>query len=161
MQHEYAGHLTWKGNLGSGTETYAGYSREYRIEMSGKPALLGSADAAFRGDGQKHNPEDLLLAALSACHMLAYLALCARRGINVLAYEDEVRGTLGTRADGSGRFEAVVLTPVVTIASTSDRALAAELHRTAHEQCFIANSCSVPVTHSATILTANRAGVHS
>ena len=161
MQHEYAGHLTWNGNLGSGTETYAGYSREYRVDMSGKASLLGSADAAFRGDREKHNPEDLLLAALSACHMLAYLALCARRGVNVLAYEDNARGTLSTRADGSGRFESVELAPVVTIASTSDRALAAELHHTAHEQCFIANSCSVPVTHSATILTAHTAGIHS
>ena len=155
MQHEYASQLTWDGNLGNGTATYAGYGREYRINIAGKPALCGSADAAFRGDAAKHNPEDLLLAALSACHMLAYLALCARRGISVLSYEDSARATLSTRADGSGKFEAVLLAPMVTIAPTADRALAAELHHTAHEQCFIANSCSVPVDHKATILTAN------
>jgi organic hydroperoxide reductase OsmC/OhrA len=160
MRHEYAAHLTWNGNLGNGTETYVAYSREHRVEMNGKPPIVGSADAAFRGDPQRHNPEDLLLAALSGCHMLAYLALCARRGVNVLAYEDSVRGTLVTRADGGGKFESVTLTPVVTIAPTSDRALAAELHHTAHEQCFIASSCSMPVHHQATILAASSAGVH-
>jgi organic hydroperoxide reductase OsmC/OhrA len=154
VQHEYASQLTWAGNLGNGTVTYAGYGREYRIDIKGKPPLLGSADAAFRGDAGKHNPEDLLLAALSACHMLAYLALCARCGVNVLSYEDNARATLSTRPDGSGKFESVVLAPIVTIAPKADPALAAELHHTAHEQCFIANSCSVPVYHQATILAA-------
>jgi organic hydroperoxide reductase OsmC/OhrA len=161
MRHEYAAHLTWNGNLGNGTESYVAYSRDYRVEITGKPTMVGSADAAFRGDPQRHNPEDLLLAALSGCHMLAYLALCARRGINVLSYQDSARGTLVTRADGGGKFESVTLAPVVTIAPTSDGALAAELHHTAHEQCFIASSCSVPVHHQATILAAGSAGVQA
>lgn len=154
MRHEYNAQLVWTGNTGEGTRTYAGYGRNHDIRIADKPDLALSADKVFRGDPARHNPEDLLVAALSGCHMLAYLALCAREGVNVLAYEDRASGTLVTNPDGGGRFESVMLSPVVTIAPDSDEQQALELHDTAHAQCFIANSCSIPVRHRPTIRVA-------
>jgi organic hydroperoxide reductase OsmC/OhrA len=149
--HEYSARLTWDGNTGNGTATYAGYGRQYRFLVEGKPELEGTADPMFKGDPTKHNPEEHFLAAISACHMLSYLALCAREGVNVLAYEDDVQATLKFDGRGGGKFEEVVLHPTVTIAEGHDAELAHRLHERAHELCFIAASCSVPILHEATI----------
>jgi organic hydroperoxide reductase OsmC/OhrA len=149
--HTYTARLIWDGNRGEGTASYQVYGREYRILIAGKPDLLGTADAAFRGVRDRHNPEDLFLASLSSCHMLSYLALCARQGIQVVAYEDEASGTLELRADGGGRFTEVTLRPRVTIADAQHEGVARELHAVAHDRCFIANSCSVPVHHDAAV----------
>ena len=149
--HEYAARLIWDGNLGQGTSSYTGYSRRYRVEVAGKPELVGTADAAFRGEADKYNPEDLFLAAIAACHMLSYLALCARKGIRVVAYEDDARGTLKLDSRGGGRFEEVLLRPTVTLADAQGEAEAMALHEAAHEQCFIANSCRVPIRHQPTV----------
>jgi organic hydroperoxide reductase OsmC/OhrA len=148
--HEYRALLTWTGNTGSGTATYDGYGRSYRIAITGKPELQMSADAAFRGDASAYNPEDLFLAAISGCHMLSYLALCARRGVSVVAYEDHSSGVLRLKG-GGGAFEQVTIAPVVTIADGRHASLAAELHDRAAECCFIANSCRVPIHHRPTI----------
>jgi len=145
--HEYSSRLIWEGNTGEGTATYASYGRQYRVVLAGKPDIIGSADPAFRGDADKLNPEDLFVASLSSCHMLSYLALCALQGVRVLAYEDDATGTMTVTADGGGKFDEVVLTPKVTISDSKNVALALKLHDKAHEQCFIANSCSVPVRH--------------
>jgi organic hydroperoxide reductase OsmC/OhrA len=147
----YTAQVTWQGNRGSGTDTYAGYGRGYRVEVAGKPLLQGSADPAFRGEADKHNPEDLFLTAVASCHMLTYLALCARSGICVLDYRDEAHGALRLEPDGGGAFERVVLQPRVTVSEHSDLAKAAALHDEAHARCFIARSCRVPITHQARI----------
>jgi organic hydroperoxide reductase OsmC/OhrA len=143
--HDYKAHLVWEGNLGDGTSTYTGYGRKYRLKIDGKPDLIGSADPMFRGDGNVYNPEDLFVAALSSCHLLSYLALCARTKINVVAYEDDASGTIVLRPDGGGKFESVTLRPRVTIAAGGDEKRALELHETAHDLCFIAASVSIPV----------------
>lgn len=143
--HEYAIDLAWEGNTGEGTASYAAYGRQYRATMARKPALVGSADPAFRGDPARHNPEDLLVVSLSSCHMLSYLALCARRRIRVLAYRDAARGRMVTTKDGGGHFDEVVLQPRVTIARGDDLEAARSLHHGAHETCFIASSVNFPV----------------
>ena len=143
--HEYRARLRWEGNRGQGTASYAEYGRNYRISMEGKPDLVGSADPAFRGDPRLHNPEDLLLAALSSCHMLSYLALCARKGIAVLEYSDEAQGVMTLTPDGGGHFVSVTLHPRVRIRPGDPQALALELHTKAHADCFIASSCNFPV----------------
>ncbi|MEO8196973.1 MAG: OsmC family protein [Thermoanaerobaculia bacterium] len=150
-EHRYRAHLTWEGNHGDGTADYATYGREHVVRIDGEPDLGGSADPAFRGDPSRHNPEDLLLAALSACHMLSYLALCARIRIVVTAYEDRAVGTMREDGKGGGRFVEVVLRPVVTIADEGKRAKAETLHARAHELCFIAASCNFPVRHEAAV----------
>ena len=107
----------------------------------------------FRGDASRYNPEELLVAALSSCHMLAYLHLCAVLGIIVEDYKDEAEGVMAESADGSGRFTSAVLHPVIAI-SGGDPNVARELHDEAHRMCFIANSVNFPVRHEATITVA-------
>ena len=145
--HRYQLTLVWEGNRGTGTSDYAAYGRQYRVTIAGKPDLLGSADPMFRGEPALHNPEDLLVTALSSCHMLSYLALCARSRIRVLSYVDAAEGTLEFRPDGGGSFREVVLRPRVTVAAGTDLARALELHHPASQQCFIAASCNFPVRH--------------
>jgi organic hydroperoxide reductase OsmC/OhrA len=151
--HTYSLRLDWEGDPDAGTSSYQVYDRGYRISMAGKPALLGSADPAFRGDPARHNPEDLLLAALSACHMLSYLALCARRGVTVLEYSDEAEAVLALTAAGGGRFASATLHPRVRVAAPEQAPLAQELHAAAHEACFIAASCNFPVRHESTVVS--------
>jgi len=155
--HDYKAHLIWDGNLGDGTSTYTGYGRKYRLQIDGKPDLMGSADPIFRGDANVYNPEDLFVAALSSCHLLSYLALCARMKINVIAYEDDASGTMVMRPDGGGKFESVTLRPIVTIAPGSDPKRALELHETAQDLCFIAASVSIPILHEPQIKVAQDA----
>lgn len=154
-EHDYKARLIWDGNLGDGTSTYAGYGRKYRVQFEGKPELKGSADPMFRGERDAYNPEDLFVASLSACHLLSYLALCARSRVNVVAYEDDASGILKLRPDGGGSFESVTLRPVVTITPESDERRALELHDTAHDLCFIAASVAVPVYHEPRIRLAD------
>jgi organic hydroperoxide reductase OsmC/OhrA len=149
--HDYKAHLVWDGNLGTGTTNYQGYGRKYRLQIDGKPDIIGSADPMFRGDANIYNPEDLFVAALSSCHLLSYLALCARSKINVVAYEDNAVGTLILTPNGGGIFESVTLRPVVTLAPGSDEQKAAELHEQAHDLCFIAASVKIPVLHEPTV----------
>jgi organic hydroperoxide reductase OsmC/OhrA len=156
-EHDYKARLIWDGNLGDGTSTYAGYGRKYRVQFDGKPELKGSSDPMFRGDRDAYNPEDLFVASLSACHLLSYLALCARSKVNVVAYEDDASGVLKLRPDGGGSFESVILRPVVTITPESDERRALELHETAHDLCFIAASVSIPVHHEPQIKIAESA----
>ena len=151
--HEYASRLVWEGNKGDGTANYATYGRQYRISVVGKPDLVGSADKSFLGEPDKQDPEDLFLASLSSCHLLSYLALCAKNKISVTAYEDEASGTLSLTPDGGGKFDEVILRPRVTIAS-GDLALATKLHEKAHHLCFIANSVSCPVRNEPTVTRA-------
>lgn len=143
-QHRYRVDVDWTGNQGSGTASYRGYGRSHDIRVAGKPVLAGSSDASFRGDASRHNPEDLLVAALSACHMLAYLHLAATAGIVVTAYSDIAEGMMEADSEG-GRFVEVVLRPTVTILAGSDPASASALHVDAHRACFIASSVNFPV----------------
>jgi organic hydroperoxide reductase OsmC/OhrA len=149
--HRYAVDVEWTGNLGNGTRTMAGYHRDHRISAPGKPAIEGSSDPAFRGDPARWNPEELLLASLSACHKLWYLGLCAQAGVVVLSYHDAAEGVMEEEPGGAGQFSAVTLRPSVTIAADSDPSLAAALHEQAHAMCFIARSVNFPVDHAPVI----------
>jgi organic hydroperoxide reductase OsmC/OhrA len=150
--HHYDVQLEWTGNSGAGTPSYDGYQRAYVLRIKGKPAIIGTSDAAFRGNPAQWNPEDLLVASLSACHHLWYLHLCADAGINVTAYRDDASGVMVENVDGSGHFTAVVLRPTVTITSASDRETARSLHHEAGKLCFIARSMNFPVGHEPVIL---------
>ena len=145
--HHYDLKLRWTGAAMGPTASYAGYSREYRIEIAGKPPITGSADPTFRGDPALANPEDMLVAALSACHMLSYLAVCALGKIKVISYEDAASGTMSEIGPQRSAFTEVVLRPRVIISADSDAAKAKALHDQAHKICFIANSVNFPVRH--------------
>jgi organic hydroperoxide reductase OsmC/OhrA len=149
--HTFAATLRWRGNLGTGTSSYRAYSRDY--ELSGPlktSAIAGSSAKTYRGDDTRFNPEELLVAALSSCHMLAYLHLCADAGIVVTAYDDSAEGTMRTNPDGSGEFVEVTLRPRVQMNNPARSAEAAALHQRAHEVCFIARSVNFPVLCEAT-----------
>ena len=146
-QHDYTVEVTWTGNRGQGTVDYREYDRSHTISVDGKADILGSSDTPFRGDAKRHNPEDMLVASLSTCHMLWYLHLCADAGVVVTGYADKATGTMVEKATGGGNFTEVVLHPVVTVRDSSMIDKANELHNKAHEKCFIANSVNFPVRH--------------
>lgn len=126
------------------------------LAVDGKPDIAASSDKPFRGDPARWNPEDLLLGALSECHLLSYLHACVQAGVVVVAYTDDASGTMVEDGRGSGAFTEVVLRPTVTIADASMRDAATAAHAQAHAWCFIANSVNFPVRHEPTILVAGR-----
>ncbi|MGW4890881.1 OsmC family protein [Kitasatospora sp. NPDC004240] len=144
--HSYAVRTTWTGNLGTGTSHYRAYTRAHEVAAEGLPSILGSSDPTFRGDPTRWNPEQLLLAALSQCHMLSYLHFCAINGVIVTSYVDEATGTMATSGD-SGHFTEAVVHPRITVTEESMVEKAVELHKEAHRACFIANSVNFPVRH--------------
>ena len=150
QHHNYAATITWTGNKGEGTVKYDAYERAHTWSVEGKPDILCSSDNPFRGDGTKHNPEDMLLASLSSCHMLWYLHLCADAGVIVTDYTDHATGVLTMNAPGGARFTEVVLHPLVTVKEASMIEKANALHDEAHKKCFIASSVNFPVKHEPT-----------
>lgn len=153
-EHHYALTAIWNGNLGSGTSGYREYSRDVTIEIEGKPDLLASADKPFRGDAGRWNPEDLLIASLSECHLLSYLHACVSAGVVVVSYRDHASGTMREDGRGGGAFDEVLLQPEVVVADASMIEAAERAHDDAHRMCFIANSVNFPVRHEARVSAA-------
>jgi organic hydroperoxide reductase OsmC/OhrA len=143
--HRYSVRVIWSGNIGSGTSSYASYSRNHEISAQGKGVIEASSDPTFRGEKTRYNPEELMVASASACHMLSYLYLCALNGVVVLSYEDNPTGEMEELIGGAGCFIRVDLHPTVTVTAASNSNLAEALHQEAHKNCFIANSLKVPV----------------
>ena len=150
-EHRYEVRSTWTGDRGTCTSGYRDYDRAVTIEVAGKPELLASSDKPFRGDPSRWNPEDLLLAALSECHLLSYLHACVQAGVVVVAYRDDASGLMVEDGRGGGAFREVVLRPHVVVSDESMVDAATAAHAKAHEWCFIANSVNFPVRHEPTI----------
>jgi organic hydroperoxide reductase OsmC/OhrA len=150
MRKEHTYHVTvkWTGNTGSGTKNYRSYERSHVISAENKPEIFASSDPAFRGDKTKYNPEELLVASLSGCHMLWFLHLCAEAGIVVTEYTDTPTGILTETENGGGKFEEVILQPAVTVQHPESRELLEDIHKKAHDLCFIANSVNFPVKYN-------------
>jgi organic hydroperoxide reductase OsmC/OhrA len=145
--HHYVVNIEWTGNTGSGTSGYGSYRRDHDVRAEGKPVLEGSADPAFRGDAARWNPEELVVAALSQCHMLTYLALCALEGVVVISYEDRAEGVMEVVPRGGGHFVEVRLRPVVTVSDAAMVGRATALHERARDDCYVAASVNFPVLH--------------
>ena len=160
-EHQYQISITWTGNRGTGTSRYQAYDRSHTIAGEGKAELLASADPAFRGDPTRYNPEELLLASLSSCHMLWYLHLCAVAGVVVVDYRDQATGVMYEEESGRGAFKEVTLHPVVTVLNASMIEVANDLHEKAHTMCFIANSVNFPVRHQPVCEVGGGAGTGS
>ena len=139
-QHTYQVLTNWTGNDGEGTKSYKSFRRDHTLESPGKAAIPASSDPAFRGDPARYNPEELLVASLSSCHMLWYLHLCAENRVTVVDYQDHASGVMRENDDGSGEFVSVELKPTVKIAAGDDPEKARALHAQAHHYCFIARS---------------------
>jgi organic hydroperoxide reductase OsmC/OhrA len=145
----------WTGNRGPGTSTYDGYARDHTIRAGSKPDIPGSSDPAFRGDHGRWNPEELLVAAVSACHKLWYLHLCADAGIAVLSYRDDAEGTM-VEDEAGGKLTHVILRPQVTVRPGDDTERAKRLHYDAHTRCNIARSVNFPIECDPDIVAAQR-----
>lgn len=145
--HRYSINTVWTGNTGTGTSHYRAYERSHIVRAHGKTDIQCSSDPAFRGDAAKYNPEEMLVSAISSCHMLWFLHLCADAGVVVTAYEDEAEGFMVETADGGGHFTEVMLRPRVIVSAEHMVAAVDGLHDKAHQLCFIANSCNFPIRH--------------
>ena len=156
-EHHYALTATWTGNRGSGTSGYRDYARDVTISAAGKPDLEASADRPFRGDPERWNPEDLLLAALSECHLLSYLHACVQAGVVVVSYTDSASGVMVEDGRSGGAFREVVLHPEVVVADESMIAAAQAAHADANRMCFIAASVNFPVRHEGAVSAARAA----
>jgi len=144
--HHYAVTNRWTGNLGTGTSHYRAYSRNHELSNPAKSApIAGSSDPLFRGDRERYNPEELLVAALSACHMLWALHYCADAGIVITEYVDDATGEMVERADGAGEFTKVTLRPRMKIADPRRIPDALAIHDRVHEVCAIARSVNFSV----------------
>lgn len=140
--------MVWTGNRGEGTTSPRAYARDHEVAAPGtpaKPVIPGSSDPAFRGDPERWNPEELLVAALAECHMLWFLHLCSTERVVVTGYRDSPVGTMVEDDDGGGRFSEVVLRPEVTLASPEMADKLDAIHDRAHHLCFVANSVNFPV----------------
>lgn len=147
MDYSYTSHIIWTGNRGQGTTSYRAFDRTWDVAVPGKAVIHCSNDPLLGGNASKMNPEDLLLSALSACHMLWYLHYASDAGIVVTSYEDSPEGTGEVAAGGAGRFVSVVLRPRITVRSGTDIEAATAIHGRIHEVCFIARSVNFPVSH--------------
>lgn len=153
-EHRYRLRSEWTGNRGTGTSGYRDYDRSVTLAAPGKPPIEASSDKPFRGDPAKWNPEDMLLGALSECHLLSYLYACVGAGVVVVAYTDEATGLMVEDGRGGGAFSEVVLHPRVVVADASMIPAAESAHAQAHDLCFIANSMNFPVRHEAVVTAA-------
>jgi organic hydroperoxide reductase OsmC/OhrA len=149
-QHDYTCLIEWTGDRGEGTKSYRGYDRTWNIATPGKPILRCSNDPLLGGDPTLHNPEDLLLSSLSACHMLWYLHLASSAGIVVRGYQDQPIGVGESTPDGAGRFLSATLKPHIRVQRGADLAKADAIHHEIHKVCFIARSVNFPVGYAAT-----------
>ena len=154
QEHDYSAVVLWTGDRGEGTAHYRSYDRTWRIVTPGKAPIECSNDPLLGGDPARPNPEDLLLASLSACHMLWFLHLASNAGLVVTGYEDEPVGIGETAGNGAGRFLRATLRPKVTLRRGADLTIADRLHRKVHDYCFIGRSVNFPVTCEATYIEA-------
>ena len=155
--HRYAARCAWSGSTGAG---YAAYGREHR--GSAPPASASvtlSSDPAFRGDPAHLNPEQLLVLSAASCQLLSYLALAARAGIDVRAYEDHAEAEM-PEDDRPIRIARITLRPRITLAPDAG-ADAVERARTlvarAHDECYVANSLKTEITIEPEIVVASPA----
>ena len=148
-EHDYTARVIWTGNRGEGTAHYKGYDRTWNVETPGKPVIHCSNDPLLGGDPTLHNPEDMLIAALSACHMLWFLHLASDAGVIVHAYQDDPLAVGETDANGASRFLRATLRPSISVPADTDLEKADALHDDIHKTCFIARSVNFPVTYEA------------
>lgn len=152
LEHHYETTVEWLGNRGTGTSGYRDYGRELLLSAEGKHPIEASADRTFHGNADRWNPEELMVAALSQCHMLSYLHVAVLNGVVVTAYTDTATGTMEQTDNGGGRFTSVTLHPVVTVATADMVDAAREAHHDASVKCFIANSVNFEVRHEPRII---------
>jgi organic hydroperoxide reductase OsmC/OhrA len=142
---EHRATIDWQRS--SADFTYMTYNRahEWRFTATTVPA---SATKEYRGDENRVNPEEALVASLSSCHMLTFLAVAAKRKLSLDSYRDEAVGVLEKNAEGKLAITRVTLRPQIKwSAGVSVSAADLEkMHHDAHAGCFIASSVKTQIT---------------
>ncbi len=123
------------------------YERRRTISVNGKDIIKGTSEFSVAENKIYYNPEELLVASVSACHMMWYLYLCAQKNIVITSYIDNAEGTMISEINKGGKFEQVILKPQITVQNCNDDNILNELHEEANILCYIANSCNFPVLH--------------
>jgi organic hydroperoxide reductase OsmC/OhrA len=143
---QHTARIAW--TRGPGSFDYETYSRDHTWTFADGVTVPASAAPEFRGGDVAVDPEEALVAAASACHMLTFLAIASRKRIVVDRYEDDAAGTLEKGPDGKLAITRITLRPRVGFADPA--AVSAEqlerMHRQAHDGCFIANSVRSEIT---------------
>jgi organic hydroperoxide reductase OsmC/OhrA len=144
MAEVFSSHLEWTGARLGPTVDPGAFSRDLAVTLDGQTLAMSSAPAFF-GDATRANPEQLYVAAISACHALTYLSLAARKHLAIVNYTDDAQGWL-EKVEGKIKMSRVLLRPHIVLAAHADARLAEELIEGAHRQCFIGNSVNAPIT---------------
>ncbi|MCK6595563.1 MAG: OsmC family protein [Bacteriovoracaceae bacterium] len=126
--------------------TYEQYNRDHKITFSGPQTLINSAAPEYYGNEDMANPEELLAAAVSSCHMLTFLAVCSKTGFKVTHYEDDAVAMLDKNDEGKMAVTQINLHPKIQFdGATPDETKLRDLHNKAHRNCFIAQSIKTKV----------------
>ncbi|MBV9046563.1 MAG: OsmC family protein [Alphaproteobacteria bacterium] len=144
---EHHGSVHWRRT--SADFTYDSYNRAHAVTFKeGAVVLPGSANPMFRGDADRVDPEEAYVASLAACHMLTFLAICARKRLTVDSYEDDALGIMEKGENGKLWVSRVTLRPKITFApgTSITPAQIEQIHHQSHGECFIANSVKTDVT---------------
>jgi organic hydroperoxide reductase OsmC/OhrA len=143
--HQFPVRLRWEGSTAT-----AEYTRNAIAGAPGKHVVQMSAGGGYGGDDTRWNPEDLFGASIATCHMLTFLALAKKVGIDVRGYDEEATVTLDT-VDRVTRVTKVRLAPRIRIAAGGDEAKARVMFEKAHKYCFVANSTTAEIEMEPTI----------
>jgi organic hydroperoxide reductase OsmC/OhrA len=144
MADVFSSHLEWTGAPLQPPSSSTGFSRDLSVKLDGQTLAMSSAPA-FHGDPARINPEQLYVAAISACHALTYLSLAARKQVAIAGYTDDAEGCL-ERVEGQLRMSRVLLRPHILLAAHADERMARDLIVRSHQQCFIGNSVTAVIT---------------
>jgi organic hydroperoxide reductase OsmC/OhrA len=142
---EHRVNLEWK--RGTDPFSYESYSRDHAWILEGGARVPASAAPAYRGNPAYVNPEDALVAALSSCHMLTFLAIAAKKQFVIDRYDDNAIGFLEKNAKGKLALTRLILRPRIVFGgpNTPTQEQIRSLHERAHRECFIANSVTTVV----------------
>jgi organic hydroperoxide reductase OsmC/OhrA len=125
---------------------YPDYNRNHAWVFPGGTQIEASAAAQFLGHPDCVDPEEAFVAAISSCHMLTFLAICARKRIIVNRYRDDAVGFMEKNAGGKLAITRVRLIPEIEFENDPPGAdLLRRLHHLSHQECFIANSVTTEI----------------
>ena len=140
--NRHVAEIDWRSD---GAFTSGKYSRRHEIRFDGGAIVTGSSSPdvvpAPLSDPAGVDPEEALVASAASCHMLWFLDLARRSGLDVAAYRDQAEGEMGRNAAGRTAIVRITLRPDIAFAGPApDPAAIERLHHEAHARCFIANS---------------------
>ena len=123
------------------------YSRNHSVTLNGAQTVQVSASVGYKGDAACADPEQMLVSAVSSCHMLFFLAIAEHQGFTVERYQDNATGHLEKNSDKVFAITRVELSPDIIFSGDElpDAATIGRIHAAAHKSCFIGHSVTAEV----------------